>query len=456
MTAASALEADLVVIGAGTAGLSAFHAADRSGRSALLVDGGTLGTMCARVGCMPSKAVLIAARKFATAAAVSGPPGRDVADRLWRSGLRDRESLVASAVRLTEKRAGDRLVRADARFVGPDTIEAGGRLIRGGAFVVATGSHPVVPDALRALGDRVLTTDTLFDLAHLPASIGVMGLGALGLEMGLALARLGVRVVAGDPAPAIAGLRDPEIDRRARDVFGREIDLAVGADVSARAHGDGVALHLGDGVRHVDRVLAALGRRPTVDALDLAAAGVRFDEHGHVRWDAATTRCGDTRVFLAGDVSPDRPLQHEAVDEGMLAIKSALAMLDGRAMPDVPRRVPLSIAFGDPDVVQVGRKLDDLDPDAIVIGTADGGDNGRAHLMHADGNLVRVYVDRETRRIEGAALVATRGEHLGHLLAWAIHARQTVDDLLAMPAYHPTIEEMLQAALKNAARSLKE
>lgn len=126
----------------------------------------------------------------------------------------------------------------------------------------------------------------------------------------------------------------------------------------------------------------------------------------------------------------------------------------GTPQPAV-RSAPLAIVFSNPDVASVGCAFDALDAQATVVGTAEGKGNGRSKVLHAPGNLVRVYVDRASRRLLGASLVATHGEHLAHQLAWAVQREDTVDALLCMPYYHPSIEEMLQSAFKDAAKQLQ-
>ena len=445
----------MVVLGAGSAGLAAFDVVVQAGRSALLVEGGPLGTMCARVGCMPSKAVLLAGHRMAAARSVlQADVGREHADRLWREARGLRDHLVDGLVDGTHAKTGDRLVRGMARFVDANTIDVAGRRLRARAFVVATGSRPVVPDAFAVLGDRILTTDTLFELDALPARVGVVGLGAIGLEMSLALARLGVDVVAADPSSTIGGIADPVVAERAYAVLSREVPMTLGGDVSATATADGIAFRSDAGVRIVDRVLVATGRAPAVAGLDLARAGVSFDADGHVECDEATLRCGRSGVFLAGDVVADRPFQHEAVDEGRFAAQGALALLAGSEPVAPRRRTPLSIVYSDPDIAQVGRRLDDLDPGSIVVGCADGTTNGRSSVLDATSNLLRIYVDREDGTLQGAAVFAVTGEHLAHQLALAIHAKTPVDALLEAPYYHPSVEEMIQTALKDAWKAI--
>ncbi len=450
---------DIAVIGAGTAGLTAFHAIRNAGVDALLIDHGPLGTTCARVGCMPSKAALHAGQQWSAMARL---PGADASalvaarDALWQDARRTRDQLAQGAAERTVKAAGERLLMGSARFLNAHTLDVDGQQVQARAFVVATGSRPVVPAALQSLGDRLLTTDTLFDLSTLPPRIGVLGMGAIGLEMGLALARLGLDVTGGDLRDALAGIADPVVAARALELFSPTMALWLGRAMEAERSDHGVRLRSGEHTAEVDLLLAALGRQPNVQALDLARAGVRLDDKGQPLVDAGTLRAaGDAAVYLAGDVSPDRPLMHEAADEGAIAARGALASLTGKPPKPAVRSAPLAIVFSDPDVASVGTPLTACDAKTTVVGSAQGSGNGRSKILHAPGNLVRVYVDRPSRRLLGASLIATHGEHLAHQLAWAVQREDTIDALLSMPYYHPSIEEMLQSAFKDAAQQLQ-
>lgn len=449
------IRTEIAVIGAGTAGGNAFNAIKQAGRSTVLIDRGPLGTTCARVGCMPSKAALHAGHCWNALRALTGTDLDGVrANDLWRAAMATRDALASGAAQRTRTAAGDRLVIGTARFVEPGVLDVDGRRVEAQAFVIATGSRPVLPTTLAALGERVLTTDTLFARSELPPSIGIVGLGAIGLELGLALSRVGVRVVACDVQPGIGGIRDPMVQERAVERFGRELRMWLGAPMRARIVDEAVEIASGEQRDTVDMVLAALGRRPNVEGLELARAGAALDDVGQPVLDPVTLRAGAAPLFFAGDVNPDRPLLHEAADEGLIAARGALAHVAGAPAELPARRIPLSIVFSDPDVCAVGTPFDRLAPADVVIGTAQGSANGRSRIMGAPGNLIRVYAHRGTGRLLGAALLTTRGEHIAHLLAWAMQRGETVAGLLELPFYHPTIEELLQSALKDAAAQL--
>ncbi|MFL6719527.1 MAG: FAD-dependent oxidoreductase, partial [Burkholderiaceae bacterium] len=357
----------------------------------------------------------------------------------------------ANAADRTIAAAGDNLIMGTARFVSSDTIEIDEQRVKAKAFVIATGSHPVVPRFLSNVEDRVLTTDTLFNMSALPRSVGILGLGAIGLEIGLALSRLGVRVVAGDIQEVPAGIGDPEIAARAASHFASspKLTMWLGKPLQVRRSANGISLTNGEGTEEVEWLLAALGRTPSVTGLQLEAAGLTLDAHGMPSIDPHTMRAAQSALYFAGDVSADRSLLHEAADEGTIAGWNAA---HHGSPARFHRRTPLSIVFSDPDLAAVGMPFNQLNLEQTVIGTASGKGNGRSRILGAEHNLVRVYADRRSGKLLGAGIFAVRGEHIAHLLAWAIQREETAEGLLEMPFYHPTIEEMVQSALSDIVR----
>lgn len=446
------LHIDVAIIGAGTAGLNAMREAKKAGKSFLLIDHGPLGTTCARVGCMPSKALLHAGSVWQGQFEAAGsrrhdPSSTSEANALWNAARRTRDMLADGAAGRTVAAAGEHLLMGRAQFVAPGTIEVDGTLVTANAFVIATGSQPVVPAFLSELQDKVLTTDTLFELDALPRSIGILGLGAIGLEIGLALSRLGVRVVAGDIKSVPAGIADPEIALRATQHFSANHNLTMwlGRKIDVGRAGEGLAISNGQDTRQVDCLLAALGRRPAVKALRLDNAGIALDGDGQPLIDRHSMRAGSSTLYFAGDVDPDRPLMHEAADEGAIAGFNAAHHGAPRRFR---RRAALSIVFSDPDIATVGMPFDQLDLETAVVGSASGDANGRSRILSAEQGMVRIYAERASGKLLGASLFSTRGEHLAHLLACAIQSGMTVEQMLELPFYHPTIEEMVQSALQ--------
>lgn len=447
------IHVDVAIIGAGTAGLNALREVKKAGKSFLLIDHGPLGTTCARVGCMPSKAVLHAGGLWQGEFGMdlgtqASPMAIDKANQLWRAARSTRDMLAGGAAKRTVAAAEEHLLMGHARFVAPGVVDVDGTRVSADAFVIATGSQPVVPPFLGALRDKVLTTDTLFELDTMPRTIGVLGLGAIGLEISLALSRLGVRVVAGDLRNAPGGVVDPEIAVRVTRHFSshRNLTMWLGQKVEVKRDGDRLAISNGQETETVDCLLAALGRQPAVTALGLDKAGIALDANGLPIIDGNSMRAGGSALYFAGDIDPNRALMHEAADEGAIAGFNATHPAGPHRFR---RRTALSIVFSNPDIATVGVPFDQLDLENVVIGSASGAGNGRSRILGAEYGMVRLYAQRGTGTLLGASVFSERGEHLAHLLACGIQFGMTAQQMLELPFYHPTMEEMVQSALQD-------
>jgi len=443
---------DVAIIGSGSAGLYALGKVRPSGKSFVLINGGALGTTCARVGCMPSKAVIQVAEDFYR---------RNVFNRYGIEGHEDMNLTIPEAMEYvqdlrdifvervlsnsTDKLPEENFIGGYARFVDTDLLEIDtGELVSADNIIIATGSRPLVPRAWDSFRDRIITTDEFFELEDLPKSIAVVGLGVIGLEIGQSLRRLGLEVTGIDQLATIGGLTDPEVARTAIEVFGKEMPLWLGHPADVTDAGNGMLrVQAGEQVVEVERVFASMGRTPNLDKLGLADIGLELDVRGIPVFDPGTMRIGDTRIYIAGDVTGERPLLHEAGDEGRIAGHNAIS-----ATPTAFRRkTPLSITFCDPNIVVVGTRFADLDPATTATGQIQMGPVGRAMIMSKNRGLIRVYADKASGRLLGAEMACPKGENLGHLLAWCIQQEMTVGEVLQMPFYHPVIEEALQAAL---------
>ena len=434
---------DVAIIGAGHAGLNALKEVRKVTDNWVLINGGELGTTCARVGCMPSKAIIELTNRLG--------PGEDLAARVpdILEKTRDYRDIFVDLVLANSTDdlvEGEQLIDGYPRFIGPDTLEVGGETIRAEKIIVATGSSPIVPPEYAALGDRMLTSDSLFDLENLPASVGVIGLGFIGLEMAQALHRLGRQVVGFNIDAHIGGIRDPKIAAEAETIFKREFPIHTGHRPEIEPGPEGVAIRAGEIEARVDKVFVAVGRRPNIpEGLSRFAS---LDARGLPRFDPDTLRLLGLPVFFAGDVTGSRMMLQDAAEEGRQAGLNAIAPVEALA----PARTFMSIAFTDPNFCQIGAQLDELDAPIIVEQRF--GPNGRALVMGRNRGMIRIYVDPPSGRLLGAAMVGTRAGHLAHLVAWAVQMNLTVPQMLELPFYHPVVEEALQDALKHAAMKL--
>ncbi len=454
------LTCDVAVIGAGTAGLAAYDAAAKAGARAVLIERGPGGTTCARVGCMPSK-LLIEAASAAYDARHAGVFGVEVGEvridgaAVMRRVRALRDDFVASVLDGLDRIPDGQRVCGTARFADPVTllVDDHTRIVPG-AVVIATGSSPSLPPSLHPVANRVLTTDTLFEIETLPDSLAVLGAGAVGLELAQAMTRLGVRVTLLDPADAVGGIRDPEVGARAAALLSAEIDLRLGATVeTAEAQGDGVRLtwRLASGERGEGtfaRVLAAAGRPPNLSDLDLAAAGLDDpEEDGLPDFNPRTLQCGALPIFIAGDANHERPVLHEAQRQGWIAGGNAARFPQVEAPPPWPA---FSLVFTHPQIAAIGRAFDPAAARDWVIGETSFADQGRARAMDRAEGLIRVYAEPDGR-LTGATMVGPGVEHLAHLMALAVQEGWTAATFLDRPFYHPTLEEGLQTAVRAVA-----
>ncbi|WP_296762516.1 dihydrolipoyl dehydrogenase [Sediminimonas sp.] len=451
------MKVDTVIVGAGSAGLSALREVRRYTDDFLLVNDGHWGTTCAAVGCMPSKALIEAAnalhrRGTFDAFGIQGAGGlrADIPTVLARV-RKMRDDFMKGPESVPEK-LGERAVSGRARLLGPGRLEVNGKTVEARAIILAPGSSPVVPGPWREFSDRILTTDSLFEQTDLPRRIAVVGMGAIGVEIAQALARLGLDVAGFDAIEGVAGIDDREVMAAFHPLIEAEIALHLGAPAELEDAGKTIRVTGAGGGFEADVVLAAMGRRPNIDDLGLETLDVPLDDKGMPEVDPDTLRIGDLPVFLVGDANAYRPLLHEAADEGHIAGRMAAP---DAANEGLCRRTPLSIVFSSPQVARVGAPLSDLDVDAIATGAADFSQQARARMAQTAAGVLRIHARRDTGHLLAAEMCVPAAEHLAHLLALAIEQRMTVADMLAMPFYHPVLEEGLRSALRDLAKGVE-
>lgn len=455
---------DVAIIGAGSAGLNARREVEKAGKKPVMIESGPYGTTCARVGCMPSK-LLIAAADAAFEVAGAGRFGIEVdgwhvdAGRVFQRVREERDRFAGFVVEDIEALPVEQRIRGRARFVAPTTLQVDEHtLVEAGAVVVATGSTPVIPPPYDAIREHVMVNDDVFELNQVPKTLAVVGTGIIGLELGQALQRLGAETTFFSPFQDLGPFTDPEVIRETRALLDSELNLQLGSKVSLAEKVDGGIRLLwkdAQGMEHegvFEQVLVAAGRRPQLRGLGLENTGLSLDARGFPAWDATTTQAGNLPIFVAGDVSGHRPLLHEASDEGRIAGANAAAYPDLTAHV---RRVPLAVAFTDPNMAMVGASFASLEPGSFEVGEVSFANQGRARVIGRNHGLLRVYGDRKCCTIIGAEMIGPRAEHLAHLLAWSVQQGMSVNRALQMPFYHPVIEEGLRTALRDLASKLR-
>ncbi|MGA1605377.1 MAG: dihydrolipoyl dehydrogenase family protein [Planctomycetota bacterium] len=444
-------ETDVVVLGGGTGGSAAAKAAHDAGAAVTMFHVGELGGLCILKGCMPTKTMLHAAhlrhhaRHHATPGIAQADPGFDFAAIM---GNKDAKVARFQRAKIQSIEAGGyRVVEARARFTGPDEVDAGGvryRFRRGA--VIATGSTTRLPD-LPGLDDiDYLTSDDVMAMTSRPASMIVVGLGAIGLELAQFFARLDVEI-------DLVGRRavfedvDPDISREAHAAIGDEPHLrlhVVRSMESVRAVDGGIALAVqteaGPRTLRAEQILFATGRRPALDGLDLDRAGIELDAAGRIQV-GADMRTTNPKIFVAGDASGHRLLLHVANWEGRVAGLGAAGVPGPHA---VEERLDVEVVFYDPPMARVG--LDERSARARgydpVTASARFPETGRAITMDVQHGLWKLVADRRTGEVLGAQIFGPRADDLVHVISTAMYHRTTAAQLLEMPWYHPTLAEV--------------
>lgn len=451
---------DVAIIGAGTAGLTAQEFIAQKTDNYVIIDDGPLGTTCARVGCMPSKALIAVAddfhkRLFFDEYGISGA-----------NALKPRYSRIMARVRmLRDTFSGgvihemspfmNKLIRKRARFIDANTLEVGDDRVQAKRIIIATGSKPWIPEKWQPYKDLIIDTDQFFELTDLPEKMAVFGLGPIGIELGQALHRLGVDVIAFSRRKTAGGLTDPDLQAYAFEHFSKEINIKLGTAEILRRSENRVVVGCESGEWTVDRILLATGRRPVVQGLGLENLGVELDDRGMPDFNPGTLQIKDLPIFLAGDANGQNPILHEAADDGTIAGYNAMA----DSISCFKRRTPLAITFSSPDIAIAGLSHKELTDRGVgfVTGKASWEKLGRARMILGKAaGIARIYGAKKDGRLLGAELMAPAGEHMAHLLSWAMGAGLTATQALTMPFYHPVPEEALRSALGQILRQMDE
>ncbi|WP_448189387.1 dihydrolipoyl dehydrogenase family protein [Azospirillum sp. sgz301742] len=445
------VDCGMCVIGAGSGGLSVAAAAAQMGVKTVLIERGAMGGDCLNTGCVPSKALLAAAKaaQAVRTAGRFGVNGHEPEIDFAAVHAHVRNTIAGIAPHDSQERfegLGVRVIRASARFTGPDTVEAGGIAVRARRVVLATGSRAAVPPIPGLDGVPFLTNETIFERTAAPDHLIVLGGGPIGVEMAQAHRRLGARVTVVEKL-TLMPRDDPElvaVVRRRLTAEGVTLIEGTGVASVARA-GNGIAVRLDDG-RSVEGsdLLVAAGRRPNVEDLNLDAAGIEAHRGGVIT--DKRLRTTNRRVYAVGDVTGGPAFTHVAGYHAGLVVRNALFRLPAKenyaALPWV--------TYTDPELAQVG-------PTEAEARTAYGAvdvlrqpfaDNDRARAEGETEGLIKVLAHRG--RVIGVSIA---GPHAGEQIAlWclAVATRAKVSTLAGLVLPYPTLGE----AGKRAAGSL--
>jgi pyruvate/2-oxoglutarate dehydrogenase complex dihydrolipoamide dehydrogenase (E3) component len=454
---------DLLIIGAGPAGLAAARGAAATGARVALIESHHIGGNCLHEGCIPSKtmlrsAQLIADMRNAPNYGVDTPADihvdfAAVMGRMHR--VRGRILRVDSAARLRDE--GIELHLGQARFAGADTVDVAGTRLRFSKALIATGSRPLLPDIEGLAAAGFLTNESVFELKQLPPSLLVIGGGPLGCELAQAFARLGSRTLICHSEPLFL----PKEERDAAQMVSH-----------ALAH-DGVEIHLNcnivavrveGGRKHitmvtdgnpsttvVDEILTGIGRLPAVQGLDLEKAGVAYDAEAGIRADDFL-RTSNPRIYAAGDVCLEQAFTNTAEASAQIVVRNALhhgrQRLSALTMP--------WCTYTDPQVAHVGLYVRQARAQDIPVKTytVPMHDVVRAITDGEEEGFVKIHVREGTDRILGATIVGRCAGELINNLSLAMAAGLGLRRLARVIHAYPTQGEAVRQAAQACVQSL--
>lgn len=497
---------DAAVIGAGTAGHNAYRQISKATDNVVIINEGIWSTTCTTMGCMPSK-LLIAAAERAHHANHSNEFGiegeaRINGQQVMQRVQKERDRFAGFALDNVENWDENNKIYGRAFFNESGLIEAHTatgevQLFKADHIVIATGSNPFVPEGWKdALGETLLTSDTIFELPDLPKSMAVIGAGAIGLELAQAMNRLGVDVVMFNRTKRVGGLSDEAVNKKAIKCFSSDLDMRLGSSIDSVSCDKSSTPHIAT-INYTDcegkaqtwqgeKVLVATGRRNSLHMLGLEYVGIELDDKNKPKYlDKTTGQIKDTNIYIVGDANAYMPILHVSSNEGYLAGKEIALKVSGKAdkisvseaiakdpdskedsdfLTDItPEKsktaaTAMTVTFSSPQIMNIGKSLKTIKDENLphVIGEVSFDNQGRSRIMGVNCGLLRIYACPKTSLVLGASMVGPDAEYMAHILATAVTNEVTIDGLLASPFYHPTILEGLRTALRDTVGKIKE
>ena len=454
---------DIIIIGAGTAGISAYKEAIKYTQNILIINAGPWDTTCARVGCMPSK-VLIASANRAYDIQHADNVGLNVTAQIDTSQVMQhvrqlRQRFTQATLKDVNSWNPAHRISGEVKFIDSNIIEVNQKRYQAKSFILAVGSRPAADTKWQQeLGELYLTSDQVFELEQLPQRLAVIGSGIIAVELAQAMQRLGVETTIFARSQRIGPLSSPNLQPLAQDIFKLQLNikyktlpdqvLKIGNKVKITYQEQGTQQEM-----MTDYLLSATGRSSNLDRLGLHNIDPTFSDIKKLPIDAQTKQLGHYPIFIVGDAFSKSPVQHEAALEGKRAVHNCL---NNSQIQPIISKTSLAIMFSSPQMASIGlnhKTIHEQNID-VVIGSVSYVKQGRAIVNGKNMGAVEVYVERSTRCLLGAELIVYEAEHLAHLLAWMVQQELTIDEILNSPFYHPTLEEGLRTALKHARRQL--
>lgn len=455
----SVFDYDLLIVGSGGAGMAAAIRASELGATAAVVEAAdVVGGTCVNVGCIPSKNLIEAAHHYHSARTAFPGIAPCEPELAWREVLRQKREVVE---RLRQEKyldvlgvyEGVSLLRGRAELLDAGRVRVGEREVKARKVVIATGTRPAMPPIPGLEEAGALDSTTVMELEALPESMIVIGGGAIGLELGQAFARFGVKVVVVEAMERIVPTEDVDASAALSGALRAEgIEVHAGVKVTRVARSDdGYAVEVQEGslageVR-AEQLLVATGRRPNIEGLGLDAAGVRTNRHGFIEADEFM-RTSNPDVFAAGDVTGGPGFVYVAALQGGIAAQAALAEITREEALPIDLSATPRVTFTDPQVAAVGMTEEEaraagFNPKVTSIPVAY---LPRAIVSYRQHGVIKLVADVGTDRLLGAHIVsANAGDVIGEAVV-AIRFGLRVQELVSTLHPYLTWSEGLKLA----------
>lgn len=438
-----------IIIGGGPAGTAAALAAVGAGLgSVLLVERDALGGTCTNRGCIPTKFFLSRSETIARDRSSDGVSASE-----WGRVLAHKNALVQGLSRSIEgtcRTRGVEIARGSARFVSPHEIEVlddgGGRTTFSGEhFIIATGSRPAQIPGAPCDGASIITSDEALDLKHLPASIAIIGSGAVGAEFAQIFTRLGVKVTLVEAASRLFPAEDPDVDQVFQKTYSRlGVVIHTGSAVTGieiRGGGRSVAVTLASGVVvEAEKALVGVGRTLETGKLNCEAAGIEISRRGGIVVDA-NLKTSQPHILAAGDVTGRMLLAHAATYMGGFAG----SMIGGVPFSPVPYHSIPWATFTTPEVAAVGLSLEAAERAGLTCATASVPlmENVKARIDRTTEGFFKIVAEKESGRLVGGTIVGPHASDMIHIIALAVHKEMTLSEMKGFSFIHPSISESI-------------
>ncbi|HBL39563.1 TPA: hypothetical protein DDZ10_02725 [Candidatus Uhrbacteria bacterium] len=457
---------DVVVIGSGSAGMSAAFSARETGASVCVVERDQLGGECPNWACVPSKALLRAAKayreakeagKFGVSMRRAGYDfadvmrySRDVVERVTGGG-----EYGGRYVKMFKK-SGIETARGSAVFVNAHTLYVGGRKLEAKTFVIATGTKDLIPPIEGLEGTPFWGSRDVMRIIRQPRSLAVIGGGPVGCELSTFFGSFDTRVTLIQGAPSVLNREDAEISALAKKALERiGIEVLINSNVSKVVYARNrfcLTIEGQDEPLETDQLLVSAGRRPATDALGIEKLKLKLDSHGYISVDE-TQVSSLAHVFAAGDVTGGMQFTHVAHPAGDIAgYNAAMKAFGKNARRKADFSVVPRVTFISLEVASVGLTEEEAKAmyRTLLVGTFNIASLGRAVTESSGGGLVKLVADAKTKKLVGGHIMAERAGEMIHEVALGVKLGARLGDLANLIHAFPTYSEAIAAAAANA------